>query len=59
MNPIEQLLEDARLALETLELCHDRADAKGHAVSSAEWLEQTARKIREQLVKPATAEVPS
>jgi len=36
MSALEQLLEDARLAVDTLNYCAGRQDAKGHAESSAQ-----------------------
>ena len=53
------LIKDANLALETIESCAHRPEARQHALSSAEWLELIARKIREELAKPQTPEVES
>ncbi len=51
------LIKDANLALETIESCAHRTEARQHAISSAEWLEQLARQIREELAKTPAAEV--
>ena len=56
MSKLANLLADARTAIETLEFADGREDANQHAASSAEWLEQIAGQIREQL---KTAEVPA
>lgn len=46
---MSHLLKDAGLALQTIEMCGERPEARQHAISSAEWLEQLARQIREEL----------
>jgi len=51
MNEIARLIADARLALEPVEMTGGREDSRAHAISSAEWLEQTARKLRDELAK--------
>lgn len=48
------LIKDARLALETIEHCAHRPESRQHAISSAEWLEQIARQIREMLLAEPT-----
>ena len=50
------LIKDAHLALETIEICNHRPEARQHAISSAEWLEQIARQIREKLAETPTTE---
>lgn len=52
------LIKDARLALETIEHCAHRPESRQHAISSAEWLEQLARQIREQLLAESSTPSP-
>lgn len=56
---LEQLIGDAHMALETLGYCGERQDARSHAMSSAEWLEQIAVRIRAELAALPKEEVPS
>ena len=49
---LDQLIKDANTAIETIELCAKRNQGQQHGIASAEWLEQIARDIREELGEP-------
>ena len=47
MTPLDQLIREARLQLEIIELCHKRNEGKQHAIAAAERLEKIAWEMRE------------
>lgn len=46
---LDRLIQDAKTALETIELAAKRNQGPQHALGSAEWLEQIAREMREEI----------
>jgi hypothetical protein len=51
-DQLKERIAAAKMAIETVEMCADRPEARQHAISSCDWLEQIARDIREELSKP-------
>lgn len=54
LSRVKLLVKDAKSALETIEFVAD-CDYPAHGIAAAEWLEQIARQIREELQKKEVA----
>lgn len=51
----DPLLADAKLAIETIQFVATHPESPAHGVAAADWLEQIARQIREELTKKEVA----